>query len=416
MLVFWVISAFLVVAALAIVLPPLVARGQRTDDSRQAVNRAVFDRKLRELDEDLKRDLIGREQFEAARADLKRTLIDDLADYSQPVFKKSGKTMAVAVLLAVPVVSVFMYLKTDNGLASLSDDFQAEVSDQDRMLTVEQAIRSLEHKLRDDPDDLTGWSMLGRSYLALGNFGRAVDAYERAYILSKGADADILVGYAEARALAAGQQFDEDTMAFFVRAVQIDPYHDRALWYAGYAAYHLHDYQSSVGYWERLLRQVPDDQQEARSALQVYLDDARQKAHLGIATAGQETGKAVTSDKKPDGAASIDVLVSLSAALRGDVADSDTLFVYARALQGPPMPLALVRMNAAALPARVTLDDTVAMIPEMTLSSMEQVEIVARISKSGQARMQAGDLYGSVQPVKTSGSSPVDIVISEVAP
>lgn len=416
MLAFWIISAFLVVVALVIVLPTLVARDPRTDDSRQAVNRAVFDRKLKELDEDLKRDLIGREQFEAARADLERTLIDDLADYSQPVFKKSGKTVAIAVLLAVPVVSVFMYLKTDNGLASLSDDFQAEVSDQDRRLTVEQAIRSLEHKLGDDPDDLAGWSMLGRSYLALGNFGRAVDAYERAYTLSKGTDADILVGYAEARALAAGQQFDEDTMAFFVRAVQIDPYHDRALWYAGYAAYHLHDYQSSVEYWERLLRQVPDDQPQAREALQIYLDDARQKAHLGIETAGQETGEVAASDKKPDGAASIDVLVSLSAALGGDVADSDTLFVYARALQGPPMPLALVRMNAAALPVRVTLDDTVAMIPEMALSSMEQVEVIARISRSGQARMQAGDLYGSVQPVKTSGSGQVAVVISKVAP
>lgn len=416
MLAFWIISAFLVVVALAIVLPPLVARGPRADDSRQAMNRAVFDRKLRELDEDLRRDLIGREQFEAARADLKRTLIDDLADYSQPVFKKSGKTMAVAVLLAVPVISVFMYLKVDNGLASLSDDFQAGVSDQDRMLTVERAIRGLELKLRDDPDDLAGWSMLGRSYLALGNFGGAVDAYERAYVLSKGADADILVGYAEAQALAAGQQFDENTMAFFVRAVQIDPHHERALWYAGYAAYHLDDYRSSVEYWERLLHQVPDDQPQARSALQAYLEDARQKIEPGIAIAGQEAGKAVASDKKPETAASIDVLVSLSAALQGRVADSDTLFVYARALQGPPMPLALVRMNAGALPARVTLDDTVAMIPEMALSSTEQVEVVARISRSGQARMQAGDLYGSVRPVKTSGSGQVAVVISEVAP
>ena len=416
MLVFWVISTFLLVVALAIVLPPLISKGQQADASRQAVNRAVFDRKLKELDDDLRRDLIGREQFEAARADLKRTLIDDLDDYSQPVFKKSGRAMAIAVLLAVPVISVFMYLKVDNGLASLSEDFQAGISDQDRMLTVQQAIRSLEQKLRDTPDDLPGWSMLGRSYLALGNFSRAVDAYERAYTLSKGADADILVGYAEAQALAAGQQFDEDTMAFFVRAVQIDPHHERALWYAGFAAYHLHDYRSSVEYWERLLHQVPDDQPEARSALQTYLEDARQKAGPGIAVARQKAGEAVPSDKEPETAASIDVLVSLSPALQGSVADSDTLFVYARALQGPPMPLALVRMNAAALPARVTLDDTVAMIQEMTLSSMEQVEVIARISRSGQARMQAGDLYGSVQPVRTSGSSPVNIVITEVAP
>ncbi len=416
MLTFWVISAFLIVVALVLVLPPLAAKDPRADHSRQAVNRAVFDRKLRELDEDLRRDLIGKEQFEAARADLKRTLIDDLADYQPPVLKKNSKTMAVAVLLMVPVISVFMYLKTDNGLASLSGDFQARTLDQDRMLTVEQAVRRLELKLREDPDDLAGWSMLGRSYLALANFSRAVEAYERAYMLSKGTDADILVDYAEAQALAAGQQFDEGTLAFFVRALQIDPYHERALWYAGFASYLLQDYPSSVGYWERLMRQVPDDQPEVRSTLQVYLDDAWQKVQPGTATATPEVGKAVSSDQKPDVAASIDVQVSLSAALHEQVAGSDTLFVYARALQGPPMPLALVRMNAAALPVRVILDDTRAMIAEMNLSSVEQVEVVARISKSGQAKTQSGDFYGSVRPVKTSGSSQVAVVISEVAP
>ena len=141
--------------------------------------------------------------------------------------------------------------------------------------------------------------------------------------------------------------------------------------------------------------QVPDDQPEVRSTLLVYLDDARQKVQPSIATATPEAGKAVSSDQKPDVAASIDVQVSLSAALHEQVAGSDTLFVYARALQGPPMPLALVRMNAAALPVRVTLDDTRAMIAEMNLSSVEQVEVVARISKSGQAKMQSGDFYGS---------------------
>ena len=416
MLAFWVIGAFLIVVALIIVLPSLMAKNQQADNGRYTMNRAIFERKLKELDEDLQRDLIDREQFDAVQSDLKRTLIDDLEDFRQPALKKGGKTMAVIVLLSVPVISVFMYLKVNNGLASLSDDFQVELSSQERMLTVEQAIRDLEQKLRDVPDDLAGWSMLGRSYLALGNFGKAVDAYEKAYILTGGTDPDVLVGYAEAQALAAGQRFDEDTMAFFVQAVQIDPHHERGLWYAGFAAYQLHDYQHSVKYWERLLQQVPDDQQEVRSTLQIYLDEARQKAKLDVANAGREAGEVASSSEKTGAAAFIDVQVSLSATLQENVTDSDTLFVYARALEGPPMPLALVRMNAANLPVRVTLDDTVAMIPGMTLSGMEQVEIVARISKSGQATMQAGDLYGSVQPVKTRGSNQVDIVISEVAP
>ena len=416
MLAFWVIGAFLIVVALVIVLPSLMAKNQQADNGRYTMNRAVFERKLKELDEDLQRDLIDRGQFEAARSDLKRTLIDDLADFRQPALKKGGKTMAVIVLLSVPVISVSMYLKVNNGLASLSDDFQVELSSQERMLTVEQAIRELEQKLRDVPDDLAGWSMLGRSYLALGNFGKAVDAYERAYTLTGGTNPDVLVGYAEAQALAAGQQFDENTMAFFVQAVQIDPHHERGLWYAGFAAYQLHDYQRSVEYWERLLQQVPDDQQEVRSTLQVYLDEARQKAKLDSETTEQEAVEVASSGEKTGAVVSIHVQVSLSAILQENITDSDILFVYARALEGPPMPLALVRMDAVSLPARVTLDDTAAMIPGMTLSGMEQVEIIARISRSGQARMQAGDLYGSVRPVKTRGSNRVDIVINKVAP
>ena len=416
MLAFWVIGAFLIVVALVIVLPSLMAKNQQADNGRYTMNRAVFERKLKELDEDLQRDLIDRGQFEAARSDLKRTLIDDLGDFKQPALKKGGKTMAVIVLLSVPVISVSMYLKVNNGLASLSDDFQVELSSQERMLTVEQAIRELEQKLRDVPDDLAGWSMLGRSYLALGNFGKAVDAYERAYTLTGGTNPDVLVGYAEAQALAAGQQFDENTMAFFVQAVQIDPHHERGLWYAGFAAYQLHDYQRSVKYWERLLQQVPDDQQEVRSTLQVYLDEARQKAKLDSETTEQEAVEVASSGEKTGAVVSIHVQVSLSAILQENITDSDILFVYARALEGPPMPLALVRMDAVSLPARVTLDDTAAMIPGMTLSGMEQVEIIARISRSGQARMQAGDLYGSVRPVKTRGSNRVDIVINKVAP
>ena len=416
MLTFWLICLFLVVVALVLVLPSLMAASQPVDDERQAMNRAIFDRKLKELDQDLQRDLIDREQFEIARSDLRRTLIHDLEDHETPALKKSGKSMAVIVLLAVPMLSVFTYLKINNGLASLSDDFQAELSGQGRMLTVEQAIMNLERRLREVPDDMAGWSMLGRSYLAQGNFAKAVEAYERAYGLTGGADPDVLVGYAEAQALAAGQRFDEGTMAYFVRAVQIDPHHERGLWYAGFAAYQLHDYLSAAKYWGRLLEQVPDDQQDVRTTLQTYLDEARQKAKLDIADASQDMGETRASGDNTAAAASIDVQVSLSAALQENITNSDILFVYARALEGPPMPLALVRMNAGKFPVRVTLDDTDAMISGMTLSGMKEVEIVARISKSGQARMQAGDLYGSVRPVETSGAGQIHVVISEVAP
>lgn len=416
MFVFWLICALLIAVALLIILPSLLAKSSQADVGHHAVNKAVFDRKLRELEEDLERDLIGTEQFEAAQSDLKRTLIDDLEGHRESALKGSGKLLPIVILLAVPAAAVFTYLKINNGLVSLSDDFQVRIQQQGEMPSVEQAIGSLEQKLEENPDNLDGWLMLGRSYMVSGKFNAAVHAYARANVLSTGANPDVLVAYAEAQAFAAGQQFSEDVLALFVRALQIDPGHERGLWYAGFAAYQLHDYPGSVDYWGRLLQQVPSDQEEARSALQGYLSDAKQKAGIEIASALQEAGEKAFSGGKAEATASIAVQVSISEPLQGKIAASDTLFIYARALNGPGMPLALVRMTAADLPATVTLDDSVAMIPGMTLSSMEQVEVIARVSKSGQAMMQTGDLYGSVQPVSTHGSASVSIVISGAVP
>ena len=416
MLAFWLICALLIAAALLIVLPPLLAKDLQVDLGRQSVNRAIYDRKLGELEEDLERDLIDKEQFEAARSDLKRTLIDDLEGYREPAWKRSGKLLPVLVLLAVPAMSVLLYLKISNGLPALDADFQVEAGQQGRMPPVQQAVGSLERKLENDPGNLDGWVMLGRSYLVLGRPGEAVRAFGRAHELSRGTDPDVLVAYAEAQALASGQQFGEKVVGLLAQALQIDPGHERGLWYAGYAAYHNHDYPGAVSHWEKLLRQVPSDQGEVQAALQTYLNDARQKVGMDTLNAVRETGKDAFASREVDGGASIVVQVSISGSLREKISESDTLFVYARALNGPRMPLALARMTAASLPATVMLDDSLAMVPSLTLSSMQQVEVIARISKSGKAMMQPGDLYGSAQPVDTRNSGPVNVVISGTVP
>ena len=200
-------------------------------------------------------------------------------------------------------------------------------------------------------------------------------------------------------------------MSLFSKALQIQPNNERGLWYAGMAAYQLQDYKQSVEYWEKLIQQVPDDQAEVRTALGKYLDDAKQKAGIEIAEATESSSESSDNNK-----AKVVVNVSLSDELLKNTVNSDTLFIYARAMNGPKMPLALVKMTAGDLPTTVTLDDSVSMMPSMTLSSMDQVEIIARISKSGQAVMQTGDKFGSVQSVSTNQSETVDVVISELVP
>ena len=281
------------------------------------------------------------------------------------------------------------------------------------MPAIEDAIADLEKKLKQDPDNLEGWRMLGRSYLVSKQFEDAVSAYAKANELANGANPDVLVSFGEAKGFAANNTFDESSLQLFTKALKIDPNNERGLWYAGLAAYQLGNYKSAVSYLETLLLKVPNDQVDVRTALVKYLNDAKQKAGIVITSTDNDSSDVQTQTISKS---SIKVNVSLSDELLKNYVNSDTLFIYARAVNGPKMPLALVKMTAGDLPTTVTLDDSVSMMPSMTLSSMEQVEVIARISKSGQAVKQSGDLLGSAKPVKTDQSETINIVISELVP
>ncbi len=413
MLSFWIICGLLVVVALVIVLPSLFANEAPKDLDRNKINKAVYDKKLLELENDLNNDLIEQEQYLIAKADLERSLLDDIEGNKKLAYKSANKTLPVIVLIVLPVAAVLTYTQLDNGLESLDPEFQKKMAEQranpsmGQMGSIEQAITELEEKIKQNPDNLENLTMLGRSYVVTKRFKEAVNIYAKANELSNGANPNILVSLGEAKGFAADNKFDESSMILFSKALKIDPKNERGLWYAGLAAYQLQDYKLSVKHFEKLVQQVPEDQIDVKNALVKYLNDAKQKAGVEVTQVEKSTEK---------GPASITVNVSLANNLAENIVNSDTLFIYARSMNGPKMPLALVKMTAGDLPATVTLDDSVSMMPSMTLSSMEQVEVIARISKSGQAIMQSGDIFGSIQPVETNKSKTVDVEISELAP
>jgi len=434
MLSFWIICALFLVVALIIILPALLAKGLHADVDRKKINRAVYEKKLTELELDKGNDLIDDEQFEIAKADLQHGLLDDLEDDTSTgeaqQIKNRNRLIPVLIILLLPVATVLIYLGLDNGLRSLSPEFEKQLQAEQSQAagqgandvrSVEKAIETLKQKLQQDPNNLDDWLFLGKSLLVSEKFTEAVTAFAKANEVSKGANPDVLVSYGEAQGFANGQKFDQDSLNLFTKALQIDPKHERGLWYAGFASYQLEDFKNSAEYWQRLLNTVPAEQEEVKSALLVYLNDAKQKAGIEIANKGGNEGANEDADQTPEvtsenADSSIVVNASLSDELKNKVDNSDTLFIYARAINGPKMPLALVKMTAGDLPTTVTLDDSVSMIPSMTLSSMRQVEVVARISKSGQAITQPGDIFGSVQPITTNSLETVDVVITELAP
>lgn len=270
---------------------------------------------------------------------------------------------------------------------------------------VEAMVSQLAERLKASPADAQGWAMLARSLTVLGRYQEALPAYEKARALH-GDDATLLVDHADAMAVAHGRRIAGEPLALVRRALALDPDNLKALSLAGSEAFERSDYAAALAYWEHARRVAP-----AGSPYVAPLES-------GIAEARSLSGGAAAltaAASAPAAAATpgISGTVSLAAALRSRVHPGDTVFVYARAVQGPRMPMAIVRRQVRDLPFEFTLDDTSAMSPAQRLSSLSQATLVARISRSGDAVPQAGDLVGELSPV-ARGSRGLTLEISRV--
>lgn len=267
---------------------------------------------------------------------------------------------------------------------------------------IEAMVDALAQRLKDKPDDATGWQMLGRAYTVLGRVDDALPAYAKAVAL-RGNDAGTLADYADALATKNGGQATPESDAIVARALLANPSHLKALALAGTSAFERADYASAVRYWEKMAQGVPPDSPDA-PRLQASLAEARKRGGIAAPT---------TSSPAPSVAANTSVsgTVTLSPALAAKASPTDTVFVFARAAQGPRMPLAVLRAQVKDLPLHYKLDDSMAMAPSARISGAAQVIVGARISKSGNAIPQPGDLSGESTPV-APGASGVAITIA----
>jgi cytochrome c-type biogenesis protein CcmH len=206
-------------------------------------------------------------------------------------------------------------------------------------------------------------------------------------------------------------------------ALELDPNYQQALWLAGFAAAQKQDYLAAIDYWQRFLKQLPANEVEARQALEKQIADARQLAQTQDEEASPSTTTTptatISSSSNPAAATTatqLKVEVRLDPTLQAKVKPTDTVFIYARANQGPPMPLAIVKKSASELPTQVTLDDSMAMVPAMKLSNFQEITVLARISSSGLATPQPGDLQGQVSQVNLAKPDKIEIVINEIVP
>ena len=430
---FFIVIGVLIALGLAFVLPALVKqRGEDDRNVRAQANVLIYRDQLKELDADLANGTLSAEQHAAGRRELeKRALEDTLAAVSEATPPQSQRAAwaPIALALLIPAVAVGMYLKLGTPQAIAPSDMApqaaaAPASAQSQggspHSTSFDAIRAMAEKLaarlKDNPDDGAGWAMLARSYNVLGRFAEAAEAYTRAEKLLP-PDAQLMADHADALAMSQGQKLDGEPLAMLQRALKIDPANLKALALMGTAAFDRKDYKGAIGYWEKVVRTAPADSEFTQS-LQASLDEARALAEGRTPPAALPSINSGAAEAAVPAAANggqVSGQVKLTPALAAKVSPGDTLFIFARAENGPRMPLAILSLKAGDLPARFSLDDSSSMAPGMKLSAFPSVMVVARISKSGNATAQSGDLEGSAGPLKP-GTQGIQVNVDKVIP
>ena len=409
---FWICAAGLVALALLFVLVPLLRRRTeaRLVDSAGS-NLSVLRDQVAELDAELAAGSIGAEQHGLARGELERRALEEAGAADTPAAPGARGT-AWVLGVAIPAFAIGVYLAIGNprgivGTGSPVADEQAQVTPGQ----VEEMVARLAQNLEKNPGNPEGWTLLGRTYGALGRFGDSARAYARASALLP-RDAQLLADHADALAMAQDRKVGGEPLRLIQEALKLDPDNLKALALAGSEAFERRDFKAATDFWQRAARAAPPGSELAQ-AIEANIAEART---LGNVAPPVAAGPAAAQGSPGSAAGgTVGGRVTLSPALAAKVAPTDTLFVFARAAAGPRMPLAILRRSAGDLPTSFRLDDSMAMAPEMKLSNFGSVVIGARVSKSGNAAPQSGDLQGQSAPIKVGGGD-IEIVIDQVVP
>ena len=413
MLAFWAVVAVFVVITLAFLLPPLFrARDTSGIVARKDLTVTVYQDQFNELDNDLKNEVISQDQYDQAKVDLEKNLLDDIdkatkldQQDSAPISSLSNKIAAGLIIVTIPISTVVLYNMWGGGVAALDpESIPQEVKNQQHKDDIEGMLNGLITRLDEDPTDGESWYMLARTYQYLKRYPEAVTAFERALPLGGNQSADVLSSYADSIAMASNRVLTDKAIAALEQALVVDPVHVKSLWLLGTSAYQEKRLPDALKYWERLVLVLPPGSDEAK---QISGNIGEVRSLMGMPPMANLPvhDVASVSDAKIQGT------VTLSSALTSLASPEDTVFVFARASSGPRMPLAIVRKQVKDLPFDFTLDDSMAMNASMKLSSVSQVIVGARISKTGNAMPQPGDLQGVSEALDVNQSPTINLVI-----
>jgi cytochrome c-type biogenesis protein CcmH len=434
---FWLITAVMLVAALVLLIPVLLRKRNLKELDRDAQNVRIARERLAELEAERREGVLSDEEFEQGKVELEQALLVDLGSGQAEQTKASpvpGRAAAGSLFVLVPLAAVGLYLVLGapehldvRGPGEPARQIAAHGSggQAGELPPVEEMVEGLQQRLAEDPDDPNGWYLLGRTYMSMARYQDAAQAFDRVLELA-GDHPRVLVSLADALAMASDGDMSGRPTELVDRALELAPEDTTALWMAALAAEERGELEQSLTYLRRL-EPLLVDQPEARSQVRGLI--VRVQGGLGepaealppiMPAATPEPAAPPAARTAGDGGdaagRSLTVRVSLAEPVREQAAADDTVFVFAQAAEGPPMPLAVARKKVRDLPVTVVLDDSMAMMPAMSLSKFDRVRVAARISKSGSAQARSGDLQSDSVLVADADPGTVELVIAQPVP
>jgi len=438
-------SIVLLIIVLWLIAPALLGKRKINQDDTDSQNTEIAKERLADLELRLEQGEISQQELDQTRIEIEKSLLQDVRDGEEKVnISPKIERNAYVLIAAIPLLAFAMYwlwgspdsinlsaqsLMTNSNVTQSNNAGQTAMNSGDpasekHIGSVEEMAELLEKKLEQDPENANGWYTLGRTYMSLKKYDKAVVALQRLRQLV-GDDVTVLVTLADAMTMLHQGRMSGEPFELIKQALKLKPEDPTTLWLAGLGYEETGDTKTAIKLWKQLLPFVAAD---PASLHQVQSLIATAERKLGIeptvkvgtpmnAPAPQSNSSQPPSTKASNSvAASVLVTVKLADENKSKVSPTDFVLIYARAASGPRMPLAIVRKQVKDLPITVVLDDSMAMQPAMKLSNFPEVNIVARISKLGQAMPQSGDIQGQYGPVTTQDTKSVTVIIDKVLP
>lgn len=425
---FWSIVSAMTLAVLGLVLRPLFMR-QSTVTNDQEKKLPVYRQQFSELEQDLANGLLTDDQYQAARSELERRVLEETGSTDASTVTTGGfvnlRLVALSLAMIIPASSGVLYWTLGNPAAmthpAASAASQGGPGGDGQMAEgLNQLIEQLRKKLEQNPNDGVGWGLLARSYMAMERYADAVPIFERATKLDPD-NAGLLADYADALAVHQGRKLEGRPETLIQKALKLDPHNVKALMLSGTIAYNRKDFARAAKEWEDAHTYLPSDDQESSDQLKASIAEAKRRMGGGpsmnmlVANPPMEQAKPAKPAAQSGQSRAITGKVILGPNLANKASLPDTLFVFAKDVAGPPMPVSIVRASRKDLPFTFRLDDSTSPMPSRKLSDIDTVVIVARLSKSGKAMPESGDLEGMSQPIKP-GAENITVVIDRERP